>query len=62
MVHPDIAPSLEFLFSQAPRGAIPAALEMLNTGLKRAQVSFSLFHVKALVDAGLAGTSHPLTF
>lgn len=61
-VHPDIAPSLNFLFSKAPRGALPAALEMVNTAIKRSQVSFSLFHVKALIDAGLAGTSHPLDF
>lgn len=61
-VHPDIAPSLRFLYSKAPSSALAVGVEMLNTALKRSAVSFSLFHVKALFDAGLAGTSHPLKF
>jgi len=61
-VHPDIAPSLQFLYSKAPGSALAVGAEMLNTALKRSAVSFSLFHVKALFDAGLAGTDKPLKF
>lgn len=50
-VHPSIAPSLDFLFyTKGGKGAVQA-LESANTAIKRMQVSFSLFHVKALIDA-----------
>src|SRR5207245_511707 len=58
--HPDIAPSLEFLFQQkSPRGIL-AGIEGLNTALKQSAVSFSLFHAKALMDAFIGSGGNPL--
>lgn len=60
-VHPDIAPSLKFLFeAKEPHVAIRAA-EAVNTAIKRLAVSFSLFHAKALLDAAIGGFRSPLT-
>lgn len=50
-VHPDIAPSMKFLFDNSAPGAVSAALQGINTAIKRSAVSFSLFHAKALADA-----------
>ena len=50
-VHPDIAPSLKFIFDNSAPGTISAGLQGLNTAIKRSAVSFSLFHAKALADA-----------
>lgn len=58
-VHPSIAPSLDFLFHmKGGKGAVQA-LESANTAVKRMQVSFSMFHVKALLDAYFG--ANPLT-
>lgn len=58
-VHPSIAPSLDFLFHmRGGKGAVQA-LESANTAVKRMQVSFSMFHVKALLDAYFG--ANPLT-
>jgi len=61
-VHPSIAPSLDFLFHTTNRGVITSAVEGLNTATKRMEVSLSLFHVKALIDAfaGANPLSHPI--
>lgn len=61
-VHPSIAPSLDFLFHTTNRGVLTGAIEGLNTATKRLEVSLSLFHVKALVDAFLGANplSHPV--
>lgn len=61
MVHPDIAPSLRFMYEAQSPGKIMAAVEGLNTALKRNAVSFSLFHAKALADAALGAVANPLT-
>lgn len=50
-VHPDIAPSMKFIFDNSDPGVVMAGLAGVNTALKRSAVSFSLFHAKALVDA-----------
>jgi len=60
-VHPSIAPSLDFLYHSHGGGAIVQGIEGLNTALKRWQVSLSLFHAKALLDAfaGAGEFTHP---
>jgi len=58
-VHPDIAPSLQFLFDTRTPSAAGRALDAFNTALKRTAVSFSLFHNKALTDAFIGGSSKP---
>lgn len=58
-VHPDIAPSLEFLYDARTPSAAGRALDAFNTALKRTAVSFSLFHNKALTDAFIGGSSKP---
>lgn len=50
-VHPDIVPSMKFIFDNSDPGVVARGLEGVNTALKRSAVSFSLFHAKALVDA-----------
>lgn len=50
-VHPDIAPSMKFIFDNSDPGVVARGLEGLNTAIKRSAVSFSLFHAKALIDA-----------
>jgi hypothetical protein len=57
--HPDIIPSLEFMFDHPP-GLGGRAVEAFNTTLKRLSVSFSMFHVKALLDVHLATLNNPL--
>lgn len=52
-VHPSIANSLDFLFHTYDNSAFVKGLNILNTGTKRMEVSISLFHPKALVDAFL---------
>jgi hypothetical protein len=58
-VHPDIAPSMKFLFEQGGGNAAIRGVEAFNTTVKRMAVSFSLFHAKALLDAGIAAAAHP---
>lgn len=61
-VHPSIAPSLDFLFHmRGGKGAVQA-LESANTAVKRMQVSFSMFHVKALLDAYFGANPLSSTF
>lgn len=60
-IHPDIAPSLRFMFEQQDAHGVMAGLNMLNTALKRNAVSFSLFHAKALADAMLGAVNNPLS-
>ena len=50
-VHPSIAPSLDFLFHTYKQGPLADAVFGLNTAIKRMEVSISLFHPKALIDA-----------
>lgn len=59
-VHPDIAPSLKFIFDNRDPGVIMNGLSALNTAIKRSAVSFSLFHAKALTDALIGAASNPL--
>jgi hypothetical protein len=60
MVHPDIAKSMQFMFSRkAPHGII-AGLEGVNTAVKRLNVSLSLFHAKSLADAFVGAGGNPL--
>lgn len=61
-VHPSIAPSLDFLFHTYKKGGLINAFESFNTATKRMQVSFSLFHVKALIDAYLGANTLSGTF
>lgn len=60
-VHPDIAPSMRFIFDNYRPGVVQRGLLGLNTLVKRMAVSFSLFHAKALADAFIGAASHPLT-
>lgn len=60
-VHPDIAPSLKFMFEAQDANGVMAGLQAVNTALKRNAVSFSLFHAKALADAMLGATNNPLS-
>ena len=50
-VHPDIVPELSYLFDTREPDAWVKAASALSTGLKRAEVSFSLFHAVALTQA-----------
>lgn len=59
-IHPDIVPSLRFLFTQKNPSGIMAGIEMANTAYKRMAVSFSLFHAKALTDAYIGAGGNPL--
>lgn len=61
LVHPDIAPSLKFIFDNRDPGMVMRGLEGLNTAVKRSAVSFSLFHAKALTDALIGAASNPLS-
>ncbi len=60
-VHPDIAPSMRFIFENSDPGVVARGLEGVNTAIKRSAVSFSLFHAKALADAAIGAASNPLT-
>jgi hypothetical protein len=51
VVHPDIAPSIRFVLDNADPSMIMRGLEGINLVIKRLNVSFSLFHAKALLDA-----------
>lgn len=59
-VHPDIAPSLRFIYDNSNPGVIMRGLEGLNIMSKRMAVSFSLFHAKALADAFIGAANNPL--
>lgn len=61
-VHPSIAPSLDFLFHTYKKNAVVNAFESFNTAAKRMQVSFSMFHVKSLIDAYLGANTLTGTF
>jgi Transglycosylase SLT domain len=50
-IHPDIAPSMKFMYDAKSGSQILAAVENINMASKRLAVSFSLFHAKALTDA-----------
>lgn len=50
-VHPDIAPSLKFVYDATEPGTILRGLEAVSIATKRSAVSFSMFHAKALMDA-----------
>lgn len=60
-VHPDIAPSMKFLFDSKEPGAALRATIALNMATKRAQVAASLFHVKTLFDASVASSGGLIT-
>lgn len=53
LVHPDIVPSLKFLYESPSLPAAVRAAEVLNSNIKRLAVGFSLFHAKALLDAAV---------
>lgn len=64
MVHKDIAPQLNFVFSARDPNDVTLGLMALNQASKRAIVSFSLFHAKSLTDAfigdqGLKALANP---
>ena len=56
-VHPDIAPSMKFIFDRENAGVAKQGLQALNTAVKRSAVQASLFHVKALLDAHVGATT-----
>ena len=56
-VHPDIVPELSYLFDTREPDAWVKAASALSTGIKRAEVSFSLFHAVALTQAFVASQS-----
>jgi hypothetical protein len=58
VVHKDIAPQLNFVFSARDPHDVTLWLMAVNQASKRALVSFSLFHAKSLLDAfvGAMGT------
>lgn len=49
-VHPDIAPSLKFIFDRENSGVVLQGIQAMNTAVKRSAVMLSLFHAKALLD------------
>lgn len=56
-VHPDIAPSLRFLFDTSNASVMVQGISAVNTAIKRSAVMGSLFHAKALMDGFVgAGT------
>ena len=55
-VHPDIEPSMKFLFEPGAGPAALQAIEAVNMMIKRSAVSASLFHAKALLD-GFVGAN-----
>jgi hypothetical protein len=55
-VDPDIAPQMKALFDAGSNNAVINAANALSVAAKRGIFSYSLFHVKSLLDAGL-GTS-----
>jgi len=55
-VHPDIAPSMRFLFEADTPGTVRQAIQAVNTAIKRSAVMASLFHAKALLD-GFTGAA-----
>ncbi|MCZ6804231.1 MAG: hypothetical protein O7D86_09940 [Proteobacteria bacterium] len=50
-VHPDIAPSLKFVFEASDPNVVTRSLLALNFGLKRSLVSMSAFHANALLES-----------
>jgi hypothetical protein len=60
LVHPDIAKSMQFMFSHKTPHGFLAGLEGINTAIKRLDVSFSLFHAKSLGDAFIGAGGNPL--
>jgi len=58
-VHPDIVPSLKFLFDSTDPSKTMTALSAVNTAIKRNAVSISLFHAKSLLDAAIGASNHP---
>lgn len=56
-VHPDIAPSLAFIFDKSNAGALAQGFQALNVATKRSAVVGSFFHAKALLDGFVAAAS-----
>ena len=61
VVHPDIAPSLKFMFEAQDPAQVMAAALAVNTALKRVAVAYSFFHGKSLFDAALGALRSPVT-
>lgn len=59
-VHPEIAPSMRFVFHSSHPLAITKALEGVNIAIKRNGVSLSLFHANSLLMAGVGAGINPL--
>ncbi len=60
-VHPDIAPSLQFMFSATDSNIIMRGLTGLNFAMKRSLVAVSAFHANALVESGIMSGINPIT-
>jgi RNA polymerase sigma-70 factor (ECF subfamily) len=62
-VHPTIAPELRNIFYTYDLDLLSAVGNTFNMGIKRSEVSFSLFHLTSLMDAYLGGMptfTHPI--
>jgi hypothetical protein len=59
-VHPEIVPSLKFMFSTFEPNLITEGAAALNYAMKRLAVSFSAFHLNALVESTIFALGHPM--
>lgn len=62
-VHPTIAPQLRNIFYSYDLNPVTGLLNTLNMGMKRSEVSFSLFHLTSLFDGYLGAMptfTHPI--
>lgn len=51
LVHPDIAPSLNFIYQSSDPNVIFRGVSALNFAMKRSLVSMSMFHANALLES-----------
>jgi hypothetical protein len=59
-VNPDIAPAVRVVLQSDDPTAIAAGLQVIAYASKRALVSYSAFHVKALTEAAIGSGANPL--
>jgi hypothetical protein len=59
-VHPDIAPSLRFMFEASDPGVVMRGASALNFASKRSLVSMSLFHLNALWESLIYSAGSPM--
>lgn len=58
-VHPDIVPSLNFIYHSSDPNVISRGVQALNFAMKRSLVSMSFFHANALVESMIYAGINP---